>query len=251
MPLTSREKNGNCLLYEHILLASKEMALTTGKSTLQRKKCIFEAGTQPAFSFRKSHKWNQNSCGGNMKLCIRRLGFLIPHLILSTFHAGIRKIFLRLVLVNSPHLFCFFPLSSFLHLSPLDFFQWHICCSKAVVLRKIVIWSPLRYAMEAAPHSELGPDLGMCGRPPIHTVGVVWWTSGRSGEQQPIQVTFDAPMSSAALPALASWWKFCNEIRIVKALCVSEICWRWKGRAEAPEMGQVLQSACNTSRPKN
>lgn len=31
--------------------------------------------------------------------------FLIPHLILSTFHAGIRKIFLRLVLVNSPQLF--------------------------------------------------------------------------------------------------------------------------------------------------
>lgn len=43
-----------------------------------------------------------------MKLCVRRLVFLIPHLILSTFHAGIRKIFLRLVLVNSPHLF-FFP----------------------------------------------------------------------------------------------------------------------------------------------
>lgn len=93
-----------CCEYEHILLASKEMALTTGKSTLLRKKCIFEAGTQPAFSFGKSHKWNQNSCGGNMKLCVRRLFFLIPHLILSTFHAGIRKIFLRLVLVNSPHL---------------------------------------------------------------------------------------------------------------------------------------------------
>lgn len=78
MPLTSREKNGNCPLYEDILLASKEMALTTGKSTLLRKKCIFEAGTQPAFSFGKSHKWNQNSCGGNMKLCIRRLGFFNP-----------------------------------------------------------------------------------------------------------------------------------------------------------------------------
>lgn len=115
-----------CCEYEHILLASKEMALTTGKSTLLRKKCIFEAGTQPAFSFGKSHKWNQNSCGGNMKLCVRRLVFLIPHLILSTFHAGIRKIFLRLVLVNSPHLF-FFSLSSFLHPSPQDFFQWHIC----------------------------------------------------------------------------------------------------------------------------
>lgn len=45
-----------------------------------------------------------------MKLCVRRLFFLIPHLILSTFHAGIRKIFLRLVLVNSPRLFFFFPL---------------------------------------------------------------------------------------------------------------------------------------------
>lgn len=43
-----------------------------------------------------------------MKLCVRRLFFLIPHLILSTFHAGIRKIFLRLVLVNSPRLFFFF-----------------------------------------------------------------------------------------------------------------------------------------------
>lgn len=162
-----------CCEYEHILLASKEMALTTGKSTLQRKKCIFEAGTQPAFSFGKSHKWNQNSCGGNMKLCIRRLVFLIPHLILSTFHAGIRKIFLRLVLVNSPQLFFFFSLSSFLHLSPLDFFQWCICCSKAGVLRKMVIRPPLRYAMEAAPHSELGPEFGMCERPLIHTVVVV------------------------------------------------------------------------------
>jgi len=90
----------DCCEYEHISMASKEMVLTTGKSTLLRKKCIFAAGTQPAFSFGKSHKWNQNSCGGNMKLCVRRLFFLIPHLILSTFHAGRRKIFLRLVLVS-------------------------------------------------------------------------------------------------------------------------------------------------------
>lgn len=116
-----------CCEYERILLASKEMALTTGKPTLLRKKCIFKAGTQPAFSFGKSHKWNQNSCGGNMKLCVRRLVFLIPHLILSTFHSGIRKIFLRLVLVNPPHRgFSPHP-SSFLHPSPRDFFQQHNC----------------------------------------------------------------------------------------------------------------------------
>lgn len=50
-----------------------------------------------------------------------------------------------------------------------------------------------------------------------------WWTSGRSGEQQPIQGTSDAPVSSAALPTLTQQWQFGNEIRIVNTLCVSEI----------------------------
>lgn len=140
-----------CCEYEHILLASKEMALTTGKSTLLRKKCIFEAGTQPAFSFGKSHKWNQNSCGGNMKLCVRRLFFLIPHLILSTFHAGIRKIFLRLVLVNSPHLSP--PPSSVPFSTPLLKISFsNIFVQKAMDLREMVIRPPLRCTMRAALH---------------------------------------------------------------------------------------------------
>lgn len=150
-----------CCEYEHILLASKEMALTTGKSTLLRKKCIFEAGTQPAFSFGKSHKWNQNSCGGNMKLCVRRLFFLIPHLILSTFHAGIRKIFLRLVLVNSPHLF-FSLLSSFLHPSPQDFFQQHICSESSGPQGNGDTSSSQMHYVSSTAHFKLGPDMGMC-----------------------------------------------------------------------------------------
>lgn len=96
-----------------------------------------------------------------MKLCVRRLFFLIPHLILSTFHAGIRKIFLRLVLVNSPHLFSF-PLSSFLH-PPQDFFQQHTCLESG-------LWengdNGDTLSFQACPKSsatcfEISPDLRM------------------------------------------------------------------------------------------
>lgn len=133
-----------------------------------------------------------------MKLCIRRLFFLIPHLILSTFHAGIGKIFLRLVLVNSPHLlFCspqFLspPSPRFLSATYL-FRKWS--------LGGMAIRFPLRRALRAEPHALKLAQIWrwVSKRPWVHGVRMYGFVpnSGKS-------CTFGAPLTHALSAALPS-----------------------------------------------